>query len=516
MVAKAITDLTLASALAGTELIEVSQLSTSVRISAGTLSAQASDNSYNDSGSGFISAGFAVNDRVNVAGFTGNTVNNIVVGVITALTASKMTIGGTDGDVIVDDAAGETVVIAKWTSRRVALSSLASILSNSWKQAVRVATTANGTLASAYENGDTVDGVTLATGDRILLKNQTTASENGIYTVNASGAPTRATDANTGALMVNAAVLVSEGTANADTAWNCVTNAPITLGSTSLSFSQISGAGGGASVTISTTAPGSPSTGNLWYNPENGGLYIYYNDGSSSQWVQIGGFGVTTQARLIGMRIITATGAGTYTPTAGTNSVVVQLVGGGAGGGGVAASSGGTASLAPGGQAGGFVQVRLSSGFSGATYSVGAKGTGGTAGNTAGTDGADTTFTTTTATTYTAKGGKNQTAGGGPFSMPFLRSGVSSLNATTGGDIAIDGGAPGNAFALSHFNVVTSPGGASQFSKGAPSYGVTSTATPAAATGYGGGGGGAASENGGGSAAGGDGSNGIIIIQEYA
>ena len=54
---------------------------------------------------------------------------------------------------------------------------------------VRVATTANGTLSSAFANGQTVDGVTLATNDRILLKNQSTGSENGIYTVNASGAP---------------------------------------------------------------------------------------------------------------------------------------------------------------------------------------------------------------------------------------------------------------------------------------------------------------------------------------
>ena len=57
------------------------------------------------------------------------------------------------------------------------------------KNSVRVATTANGTLASAFANGQTVDGITLATNDRILLKNQSTGSENGIYTVNASGTP---------------------------------------------------------------------------------------------------------------------------------------------------------------------------------------------------------------------------------------------------------------------------------------------------------------------------------------
>jgi len=79
--------------------------------SATTISAAASDNSYNDSGSGFITAGFAVGDIVDVSGFTGNTANNVNSATVTALTAGKMTIGGTDGDVIVDDAAGETVKI---------------------------------------------------------------------------------------------------------------------------------------------------------------------------------------------------------------------------------------------------------------------------------------------------------------------------------------------------------------------------------------------------------------------
>lgn len=114
----------------------------------------------------------------------------------------------------------------------------------SWKRAVRAASTANSTLATAYENGDAIDGVTLVTGDRILLKNQTTASENGIYTVNASGAPTRATDADTGAEMVNATVYVSEGTTLADTQWTQTANAPITIGSTSLAFAQLSGGTG--------------------------------------------------------------------------------------------------------------------------------------------------------------------------------------------------------------------------------------------------------------------------------
>jgi hypothetical protein len=117
-VTKAISQLSAAGALTGDELVEVAQLSATVTITAATISADGDDNSYNDSGSGFVAAGFAAGMRVQSTGFTGNVANNIVSGTITALTAGKMTIGGTDGDVIVDDAAGESVTITAWESRR--------------------------------------------------------------------------------------------------------------------------------------------------------------------------------------------------------------------------------------------------------------------------------------------------------------------------------------------------------------------------------------------------------------
>lgn len=132
--------------------------------------------------------------------------------------------------------------ISDFTSASQALIN-SGIAGLAWKQAVRAATTANGTDATAFANGQVIDGVTLATGDRILRKNQTTASENGIFIVNASGAPTRATDGDSGAELVNASVMVSEGTVNADTQWTCTTNAPITPGSTSLAFAQFTGGG---------------------------------------------------------------------------------------------------------------------------------------------------------------------------------------------------------------------------------------------------------------------------------
>lgn len=118
-----------------------------------------------------------------------------------------------------------------------------------WKDTVRAATTgANLTLSGT----PTIDGVVLAVGDRILVKDQTQASDNGIYIV-ASGAWARASDANTSALMTSQTLVrVAEGTANggayrvhqghiygtAGTEWILVTPDPITLGATALTFVQ--------------------------------------------------------------------------------------------------------------------------------------------------------------------------------------------------------------------------------------------------------------------------------------
>ena len=125
------------------------------------------------------------------------------------------------------------------------------------KNSVRAATTGNGTLASAYANGQTIDGVALATNDRILIKDQTDASENGIYTVNASGAPTRATDFDSDAEVTSGAfAFVEEGTVNADNGFVLSTNGAITVGTTNLAFTQFSGGG------AITAGSGMTKTGN--------------------------------------------------------------------------------------------------------------------------------------------------------------------------------------------------------------------------------------------------------------
>ena len=112
------------------------------------------------------------------------------------------------------------------------------------KDSVVATTTANGTLSTAFANGQSIDGVTLQTGDRILIKNQTTASQNGIYNVNASGAPSRATDMGTGSNAAGAFVFVEQGTVNAENGFTCTSDTgSAVVGTNNLTFAQFSGAG---------------------------------------------------------------------------------------------------------------------------------------------------------------------------------------------------------------------------------------------------------------------------------
>jgi hypothetical protein len=123
------------------------------------------------------------------------------------------------------------------------------------KASVRVATTTAGTFASSYENGDTVDGVVLVTTDSILIQHGADPKLYGIYTVNASGAPTRRTDADTGAELVGATVYVREGTVNKGKTFSCSNSTTPTLGVDAITFVQVGQETSLASVTSSAGAP---------------------------------------------------------------------------------------------------------------------------------------------------------------------------------------------------------------------------------------------------------------------
>ena len=113
-----------------------------------------------------------------------------------------------------------------------------------YKESCTLATTGSLTLASDFNTGDTLDSVTLVLGDRILIKDQADASENGIYTVNNSGAPTRAVDFdNPSEVTKGAYVSVVHGSTNNNTSYVMSTNAvPTVIDTTQLTFTNISSA----------------------------------------------------------------------------------------------------------------------------------------------------------------------------------------------------------------------------------------------------------------------------------
>lgn len=102
---------------------------------------------------------------------------------------------------------------------------------------VRVATTASITISTALNSGDVIDGVTLANGDLVLVKNQSTASQNGVYVVAAS--PARSTEYDTYDEHAGVTLAVQEGSTQADTLWLCTSNRGGTLGSTAINFAAL-------------------------------------------------------------------------------------------------------------------------------------------------------------------------------------------------------------------------------------------------------------------------------------
>ena len=137
------------------------------------------------------------------------------------------------------------------------------------KDSCVAATTANITISTALNNGDTLDGVTLSTNDRVLVKDQSTASQNGIYVVGSS--PARAADLATGANAAGFFTFIEKGTVNADNGFVCTSDSgSAVVGTNNLTIAQFSGAG------QITAADGLQKSGNTLSVDlkSNGGLVI--------------------------------------------------------------------------------------------------------------------------------------------------------------------------------------------------------------------------------------------------
>ncbi|MCW0920069.1 phage tail protein [Pseudomonas sp. RG1] len=132
------------------------------------------------------------------------------------------------------------------------------------KQSVRVAATGNVVLKGAQQ----IDGAAVVAGDRVLLPSQTLAKDNGLWIV-ANGDWQRATDANSSAKVTpGLTVMVEEGVANGDSLWHLTTNAPITLGTTALTFKMLAGRTGIAAGTYKSVTVDEYGRATAGSNPE--------------------------------------------------------------------------------------------------------------------------------------------------------------------------------------------------------------------------------------------------------
>jgi hypothetical protein len=177
------------------------------------------------------------------------------------------------------------------------------------KEAVRVASTGtNVVIASALENGDTLDGITLATGNRVLLKDQTNPIENGIYVVQATGAAVRSSDMNASAEFPRSYLLTTHGTANQGKGYVCTVDSSFVLNTDPATFVQFSSSGsvvGGDMITVSgsnisvdlASVSGLEST-----NPGNNNGQLRVKLEASNPSIQIDG------SNQIGVKIDTARG----------------------------------------------------------------------------------------------------------------------------------------------------------------------------------------------------------------
>ncbi len=278
---------------------------------------------------------------------------------------------------------------------------VASLASGAFKSPVKAATTANITLSGTQ----TIDGVALVADDRVLVKNQTTASGNGIYLVKV-GAWVRATDFDAWSEIFGTSVIVDQGTTQADTVWICTANAGGTLGTTNVTFAQMQG----------QIADGTLALARLVNAGGASRLIGRGSAGGAGAWQEITlGAGLSMAAQVLSATVssildyqaFTTAGAATWTKPAGAlvNDLVFWIAVGGGGGGSVNAQGSGG-----GGGAGvwGFASCVRFNATEGVTV-----GAGGTAGGASGGVGGSTVVMQGLMTAYGGGGGSGASGGGG-------------------------------------------------------------------------------------------------------
>ena len=213
------------------------------------------------------------------------------------------------------------------------------------KESVRVATTASVDLTTDVTNGNTIDGVTLSTGDRVLVKNQTNAADNGIYIAASSGTPARATDFDEPAEVTSGVFFfVEEGTANGDAGFVLTSDGgQQTVGTDNLTFVQFSGAGqiiagdgiskSGNTLSVNTANGIEISGDNVQLASTTAGAGLTFNSGvldvgGTADRITVDGTSVDIASTYVGQTSITTLG----TITTGTwNGDTIAVTSGGTG-----------------------------------------------------------------------------------------------------------------------------------------------------------------------------------------
>jgi hypothetical protein len=412
----------------------------------------------------------------------------------------------------------------------------------------------------------TIDGVALSVNDVVLVKNQASTFQNGIYTVTNIGSGssnwvmTRATYYDSAAeITPGDFTLITSGTLNAQSQW-VETATVVTVGTDAITWDQfgadITGVivaiqnntytyavdTGAANAYVATLSPA------LTAYVAGQGIYLKVtNANTTASTINVNGLGakdikltsgaaIPANAMLAGMvarllydgtnyqllnpanslssftliatQVFTANG--TYTPTTGMKYCRVRAVGGGAGGG---ACNTNNASVGGGGGAGGYGEEQYTAATIGASQAVtiGALGAGGTAGANPGSNGGNTTF----GALLTANGG---TGGASAEAVVAVSVAGGAGGTATGGDLNIVGQTGGGGVGLSLANTFNQggTGGSNPLGMGGPGANYANGAVGGAALpgrGYGAGGGGAANAN---ATAGADGTAGVVIVEEYA
>src|SRR5258707_7399547 len=397
-----------------------------------------------------------------------------------------------------------------------------------------------------------IDGVTLSVNDRVLVKNQASALQNGIYTVTnvGSGATnwvmTRATDYDQPAeIQPGDLVVITAGTANANSSW--LQTATVTsVGVDSITFSQFSASlpitvpNGGTGLTTTTAygviTGGTTATGAFQNAGTGAAGAIFQGNGSAalptwstttypstnaintllyassanvmsalatvnSAFLKTRSGGVPTwnstlPINKVTTQLITTTGAYTYTPTAGTLFAIFELQAGGGGSGGTT-GAGASSACGGAGAAGVYMRVLVSgaTNLAAVSGSVGVGGAAGTSGNNAGGNGGNTTLIVNSGSTWTAGGGAGgggTTAGGTAQAAGANAQGGANTTGTNGTLMA---NIPGQSSSTGYSNgavtatgVLPTQGGSSQLGRGGHISNASATGT--SGFGYGGGAGG--------------------------